>query len=106
MWPDSHGDGEPSHRSGSMRKVGIDIGGTFTDLTLADEQRTATYKLPSTPASPAKAALEGLATRRVGPPVGSSNRGSAALPRHQRPPLTRGLAGVWHNILPVRCNSP
>jgi N-methylhydantoinase A/oxoprolinase/acetone carboxylase beta subunit len=50
-----------------MRKVGIDIGGTFTDLTLADGQRTATYKLPSIPASPAKAALEGLATRRVGP---------------------------------------
>src|SRR5919198_2424018 len=45
-----------------MRKVGIDIGGTFTDLILVAEQRTATHKLPSTPASPAKAALEGLAT--------------------------------------------
>jgi len=45
-----------------MTKVGIDIGGTFTDVILLDEQRTVTYKLPSTPDNPAQAALEGLAT--------------------------------------------
>ncbi|MBI3328484.1 MAG: hydantoinase/oxoprolinase family protein, partial [Nitrospinae bacterium] len=44
-----------------MTKVGIDIGGTFTDLILIDEKRTATYKLPSTPDNPGRAALEGLA---------------------------------------------
>jgi 5-oxoprolinase (ATP-hydrolysing) len=43
-------------------RVGIDIGGTFTDLLLLDEEtgRSVLYKTPSTPGNPAEGALEGL----------------------------------------------
>jgi len=43
-----------------MRRIGIDIGGTFTDFYLVDGERVETFKLPSTPDDPARAALEGL----------------------------------------------
>ena len=43
-----------------MRRIGIDIGGTFTDFYLVDGERIETFKLPSTPDDPARAALEGL----------------------------------------------
>jgi len=43
-----------------MRRIGIDIGGTFTDFYLVDRERIETFKLPSTPDDPARAALEGL----------------------------------------------
>jgi len=50
-----------------MKKIGIDIGGTFTDLILQDEKDISIFKVPSTPADPAKAALRGLReiTRKV-----------------------------------------
>ena len=42
-------------------RVGIDTGGTFTDLVLVDETgRTARLKVPSTPADPAEALVEGV----------------------------------------------
>jgi N-methylhydantoinase A len=43
-------------------RVGIDIGGTFTDFVLFDEVSgsTRTYKIPSTPSNPADAVLAGL----------------------------------------------
>ena len=42
-------------------RVGIDTGGTFTDLVLVDASgRTARLKVPSTPADPAEALIEGL----------------------------------------------
>jgi N-methylhydantoinase A len=43
-------------------RVGIDIGGTFTDFVLYDpqERRLETFKLLSTPTDPAGAVLEGL----------------------------------------------
>jgi len=40
--------------------VGVDIGGTFTDLVLSDGQRMTIHKLPSTPHNPAQAMLAGL----------------------------------------------
>jgi N-methylhydantoinase A len=43
-----------------MRRIGIDIGGTFTDFYLVDGERVETFKLPSTADDPARAALEGL----------------------------------------------
>jgi len=43
-----------------MRRIGIDIGGTFSDFYLVDGERVETFKLPSTPDDPARAALEGL----------------------------------------------
>ncbi|QKD19626.1 hydantoinase/oxoprolinase family protein [Mesorhizobium sp. NZP2077] len=43
-------------------KVGVDVGGTFTDFFVIDEEagRTIRYKRPSTPAQPQEAILNGL----------------------------------------------
>jgi N-methylhydantoinase A len=43
-------------------RIGIDIGGTFTDFVIYDtrSKRLDSFKLPSTPANPAEAVLEGL----------------------------------------------
>lgn len=45
-----------------MRRAGIDIGGTFTDLVLWDDEagEVVVHKLPSTPDDPARAGLDGL----------------------------------------------
>ncbi len=53
-----------------MRRVGIDIGGTFTDFYVVDGERVETFKLSSTPDDPARAALAGLRDleRRFGLP--------------------------------------
>jgi N-methylhydantoinase A len=40
--------------------VGVDIGGTFTDLVLSVDGYMSIYKLPSTPENPAEAMLAGL----------------------------------------------
>lgn len=42
-------------------RVGIEVGGTFTDLVAIDEGRVIVAKVPSTPESPDKGALESLA---------------------------------------------
>lgn len=49
--------------------VGVDIGGTFTDLVLSEDGALTIHKLPSTPDNPAVAMLAGLnaiTTQRVG----------------------------------------
>ncbi|HEU4367071.1 MAG TPA: hydantoinase/oxoprolinase family protein [Methylomirabilota bacterium] len=54
----------------SRVRVGVDVGGTFTDLVAADEAgRTWSCKVPTTPANPAEAVLDGLAAlgRQTGP---------------------------------------
>ena len=43
-----------------MKKIGIDIGGTFTDLILQDQKGISIAKVPSTPQNPEKAALIGI----------------------------------------------
>ena len=43
-----------------MQKIGIDIGGTFTDLVLSDGETSLTLKVPSTPDNPGAAALQAL----------------------------------------------
>ena len=45
-----------------MKRVGIDVGGTFTDLIYVDEDQgqVVVHKLPSTPSDPAQATLQGL----------------------------------------------
>ena len=43
-------------------RIGLDVGGTFTDLFLVDEAtgRTIRHKLPSTPEDPYRAPIQGL----------------------------------------------
>ncbi len=43
-----------------MKKIGIDIGGTFTDLVLTDDDTSLTLKVPSTPDDPSAAAIQAL----------------------------------------------
>jgi N-methylhydantoinase A len=43
-------------------RVGVDVGGTFTDLVACDASgRTTSLKVPTTPANPAGGVLDGLA---------------------------------------------
>ena len=44
-----------------MRRIGIDTGGTFTDLLLLEDGVLQAVKVPSTPADPSAAVVEGLA---------------------------------------------
>ena len=43
-----------------MKTIGIDIGGTFTDLVFSDEGKSITLKVPSTPEAPGEAAIGAL----------------------------------------------
>ena len=55
-----------TRRLGKLRKaltviVGIEVGGTFTDLVMVDEQGGLTvHKIPSTPTDPSIAAVSGM----------------------------------------------
>jgi len=56
-------------------RVGIDTGGTFTDLVILDEAGRATqFKVPSTPDDPARALVEGVS--RVGGDITSIAHGT------------------------------
>ena len=41
--------------------VGIDVGGTFTDIAVLESGQLSVYKLPSTPDNPSKGILQGVA---------------------------------------------
>ena len=41
--------------------VGIDVGGTFTDIAILEDGRLTVHKLPSTPADPSRGILQGVA---------------------------------------------
>ncbi|MBI5852637.1 MAG: hydantoinase/oxoprolinase family protein [Planctomycetes bacterium] len=45
-------------------RVGIDTGGTFTDVAVIDRGRLTIHKLPSTPDDPSRAVVDGLAAVR------------------------------------------
>ena len=47
--------------------VGIDVGGTFTDIAILKDGRLSVHKLPSTPANPAAGVRQGLAEIAAGP---------------------------------------
>ncbi|NOT32817.1 MAG: hydantoinase/oxoprolinase family protein [Candidatus Eisenbacteria bacterium] len=53
--------------SRAPRVVGIDTGGTFTDVVALVGRRLVTFKLPSDPAHPARPVLEGLTRLAVAP---------------------------------------
>ena len=55
--------------NGKRLRLGIDIGGTFTDFVLVDEVSGSirTYKVPSTSSNPADAVLAGLKILQPGP---------------------------------------
>ena len=42
------------------RVVGIDVGGTFTDIAVLEDGKLSVHKLPSTPANPSKGILQGI----------------------------------------------
>lgn len=46
-----------------MKRIGVDVGGTFTDLIFVDEAkgRVAVYKTPTTPADPSLGVMNGVA---------------------------------------------
>ena len=48
-------------------RIGIDTGGTFTDVVRWHRDGLVVHKLPSTPADPGKAVLDGLAAVRARP---------------------------------------
>src|SRR5688500_5153261 len=45
-----------------MRLVGVDVGGTFTDIVYVDtgKRRTIVHKVPSTPEDPSQAVVSGV----------------------------------------------
>ena len=47
-----------------MKRIGVDVGGTFTDLIYVDDQKgtVLVHKTPSTPADPSIATVEGIST--------------------------------------------
>ena len=45
-----------------MKRIGVDVGGTFTDFILVDEEagRVTVDKVPSTPDDPSRGVVEGV----------------------------------------------
>src|SRR5262249_61913502 len=67
----------PDPMTASGVRVGVDVGGTFTDLVAWDAAgRMSTLKVPTTPANPAGGVLNGLAAvAPAGGPCASLARG-------------------------------
>jgi len=54
--PNNPGTDTNAHR----RVVGIDVGGTFTDIAVLEDGKLTVHKLPSTPADPSRGILQGI----------------------------------------------
>jgi len=83
--------------------VGIDTGGTFTDIAWFDGQKLKTAKVPSRPDNPANAVLDGLRNIPGGTPMpvchGTTVGTNAILARHGGPAhlvVTTGFRDVLH----------
>jgi N-methylhydantoinase A/oxoprolinase/acetone carboxylase beta subunit len=63
-----------SHESMSRTVVGIDVGGTFTDIAILKDGQISVHKLPSTPADPSQGVRQGIA--EVGIPEADFVHGS------------------------------
>ena len=66
-----------------MRRIGIDVGGTFTDIVLHDDTSGEVWstKVPSTPSDPSVGALNGL-NRILGPEQDRARPCGLHRPRH------------------------
>ena len=53
-------DNPVSDTSAHRRVVGIDVGGTFTDIAVLEDGKLTVHKLPSTPADPSRGILQGV----------------------------------------------
>jgi N-methylhydantoinase A len=53
-------DNADSDTSALRRVVGIDVGGTFTDIAVLEDGKLTVHKLPSTPADPSRGILQGI----------------------------------------------
>ncbi|MFK5985048.1 MAG: hydantoinase/oxoprolinase family protein [Pseudomonadota bacterium] len=49
----------------SIKRLGIDTGGTFTDFVLLDQNKLTIHKVLSTPSAPEKAILQGISEMKV-----------------------------------------
>ncbi|MFQ5883016.1 MAG: hydantoinase/oxoprolinase family protein [Candidatus Methylomirabilales bacterium] len=56
----------PESRGRRMTKIGVDVGGTFTDLVFVAEGRLWIRKVLSTPPDPARGVLQGLSEEALG----------------------------------------
>ena len=43
-----------------MKRIGVDVGGTFTDFIYVDEEKTEVYKTSTTPADPSEGIMTGI----------------------------------------------
>src|SRR3954453_7460591 len=57
----------PGGDRGALMRVGIEVGGTFTDLVAVDGSRVSIVKVPSTPASPDEGAVAALEAAGIDP---------------------------------------
>src|SRR5689334_13803824 len=50
------------HRGGTMKLIGVDVGGTFTDIVFTDTEtgRTIIHKAPTTPDDPSHGVITGV----------------------------------------------
>ena len=62
-----------------MRRIGVDVGGTFTDLIYIDDEagRVIVHKTPSTPADPSIGTVQGISERQC-------RRRTCMQPKHLR----------------------
>ena len=67
-----------------MKRIGVDVGGTFTDLILVDEEsgRITVDKVPSTPDDPARGIVRGHPRAVRARPASTSAEVDNLLPRH------------------------
>jgi N-methylhydantoinase A len=88
-------------------RVGVDVGGTFTDVTVLDERlgRIEVLKLPSTPDSPERAVHEGIgrirAARRVSSFVHGTTIATNALLEGKAPPVALLVTAGFRDVLEI-----
>ncbi|MBL8664424.1 MAG: hydantoinase/oxoprolinase family protein [Candidatus Odyssella sp.] len=100
---------DPSANNRSRITVGVDVGGTYTDLFFYDEAtgRSSTAKVPSTPGNQAIGFLDGLAQRandlsRIGTIVHGTTVGTNALLERKGAPIGVVTTKGFRDVLEMR----